>query len=83
MWWTEHMKDLMSSPVFFDACCDFCQYHAPWKKATRLAVWHGGSPPSLCKRCSGKHGICSMTNKRRIELSGNAPGGRKWTSIAT
>eukprot|EP00959_Pyramimonas_sp_CCMP1952_P382862 8022398-Pyramimonas_sp.AAC.1 len=55
----------------------------PGKKASRVGVWHGGSPVDLCLTCRGKHGVCSRAKKRRIELSGNAPGGRKWTSIAT
>ena len=68
-----------------DSCrshCHMCQYGTRWRKATRLQGWHVSSMSPLSCKCQSKDGICSRTKRPHIELSGTAPGGRKWTSLA-
>ena len=62
--------------------CDQCQFKAPWRKRTRLALWNCVSKHGLNCRCSGHSGVCSASKKHHIILQGTAPCGRAWTSLA-
>ena len=62
--------------------CHMCQYGTRWRKATRVQGWNVCSLEALSCKCRGKNGICSRSKLPHIELSGTAPGGRKWTSLA-
>ena len=62
---------------------DFCQFHKPWRKRTKLAAWHTPELATLSRLCSGKHGCCSRTGRPHRVLAGSDPiSKRLWTQIA-
>lgn len=62
---------------------DFCQFNAPWRKRTKIAIWSSYIPPCSDVLCRGRGGICSQTSKRHIVLSGTDPKSKiMWTKLA-
>ena len=62
---------------------DQCQYGARWKKATTLAAWNTGHGLRLDSQCTGRKGICSMSGKQHIILTGKSTEHNMlWTSVA-
>eukprot|EP00959_Pyramimonas_sp_CCMP1952_P254636 5318486-Pyramimonas_sp.AAC.1 len=71
-------------PSFLVHKCDFCQYGAPWKKATSIASWNAPLIPALNQSCRSRSHICTRSKQPHIILSGLAPGtSKKWTQVAT
>ena len=62
---------------------DMCQYNTRWRKSTKVISWHCGHELDLQRKCQGRNGICSLTHKPHIVLTGpsNVPG-MLWTSLA-
>lgn len=84
MWREPVMAQLVSLSRARLAVTDFCQHGTRWRKSTRFASWNCQLPPSpMCHRCHGRQGICSATNLPHISLEGGAPGGARWTAIAS
>ena len=57
-----------------DAVChtvDYCRYGTAWRKRTRFAVW---GAKDVCHElhllCSSKGGICDVTGKKHLHLTG-------------
>ena len=60
-----------------------CCYGTRWRKATRVQAWLCGHVLNLDRKCQGRKGICSITNKPHIVLSGSSKvHGVLWTSLA-
>ena len=71
LWSAPPIQRLLRRPSVTFTTIDQCQYGAPWKKATGLALGGGLSPgPHLSKVCSGRKGICSATGRPHVVLSG-------------
>ena len=62
---------------------DMCAFGTRWRKATRVVAWNCIRRPQLADcRCSGKHGVCSFTQKPHIRLTGASDSGVLWTRRA-
>jgi hypothetical protein len=63
---------------------DFCQYGKQWHKRTQLVCGNVDVQEAerLSRRCTGKPGICSRTNRAHFQLSGSSTQGVPWTAIA-
>eukprot|EP00959_Pyramimonas_sp_CCMP1952_P272081 5688894-Pyramimonas_sp.AAC.1 len=82
MWAAPRLARLMSDVSCTSAVGHLCQFGARWRKATRIVGWRVSGLDGVAKRCCGRGGLCSKSGKYHVVLSGAAPGGRKWTSIA-
>ena len=82
LWSSPRFQKLLNLKSSTHVVCHMCQFGAPWKKATRVQAWGVGELWELARKCSGPRGLCSRTARPHLELSGRAPGGRHWTSIA-
>jgi len=61
---------------------DACQYGAKWRRGSSVVAW---GVPELTwhpRQCSGRHGLCSRTGARHIDLNGRSPTGPLWSTIA-
>ena len=77
------MRNILRHRDYVEHVVDFCQYGARWRKRTRLASWAVGHTPLLSKKCCGRNGICSATNRPHIVLQGTDKVSKKlWTQIA-
>lgn len=62
---------------------DFCQHGARWRKRTKVLSWHSQPSPQLEVKCCGRNGVCSLTHKHHIILSGSDPVSKQlWTHLA-
>ena len=82
LWSSPRFQKLLNLKSSTYVVCHMCQFGAPWRKATRVQAWGVGELWELARKCSGPRGLCSRTARPHLELSGRAPGGRHWTSIA-
>ena len=82
VWSNPRFQKLLNLKSSTFVICHMCQFGTPWMKATRVQAWGIGELWELAKKCSGPRGLCSRTARPHLELSGRAPGGRHWTSIA-
>ena len=82
MWSSPHFHKLLNLKSSTSVVSHMCQFGAPWRKATRVQAWGVGELWELAKKCGGPRGFCSRTLRPHLELTGRAPGGKHWTSIA-
>ena len=62
-------------PLAFLHTVDYCMHGTPWRKRTRFAVWgKKAATPELTLLCSSKGGICDMTGRPHVQLTGFAGG---------
>ena len=68
LWRVPAFCSLAEHVSFKHAAVDMCQYGTPWRKRTRLALWH--IQRSVCfQLCSGR-GRCSRTRVAHVQLEG-------------
>ena len=72
---------LRQHPACQEFVLHYCQYGAPWRKATKVCTWFSTSAGPQ-KRCAGPRPLCSRAQQRHIALSGSSPQGVPWTRIA-
>ena len=83
LWSSRYISPLARSPACRELSLDFCQYGARWRKSTRVLSWNCIPWPQLCKKCSGRKGICSRTGQHHIQLTGvDKASGALWTRVA-
>ena len=83
-WQTQEVKDLLAMAGVEFVCVDFCYWKTPWRK--RIGVLFGNCDPDdlrslrRCK-CSGI-GVCTLTCKKHLQLTGSDNHGVPWTKRA-
>ena len=84
IWWVPALMRLMNHKRCEAILIDQCAFGQPWRKRTRL-LCANCDPHDVhllsMRRCSGTK-VCSFTNKKHIQLTGSAPGGKPMTSLA-
>ena len=76
-WLTPPLKQLQEHNQLEEV--HFCQYHAPWKKAT---CFLHSLPRFQFETCHSKNGLCSKTGKNHIILQGRDASGAFLTKKA-
>ena len=78
------------TPWGWSVCCvvgsgstsTFASLGVRWKKPTSIAAWNSSELSPLSLRCRPAGCVCSASGKPHQQLSGPAPCGRTWTSVA-
>ncbi len=83
-WFTPELIALQNADHTHVLVTDFCQFHTQWRKRTRLLAGNvDWNDFQRCGRlCTGKHGVCSRSNRLHFQLTGSNPQGVPWTRIA-
>ena len=84
MWYLPPLIDLMNAGHTHVKVVDFCMYGTSWRKRTRLLCGNVDTVDlgRLCRRCCGKDGFCSRTNRRHVQLTGSHRSGIPMTLLA-
>ena len=61
---------------------DFCRFGTSWRKSTSFAIWNTNVLDAMAATCGGVGKLCGTTGKPHVILSGSAPGGTNFTSLA-
>jgi hypothetical protein len=83
IWYVTALQNLDEDPRVQTYVTDFCRYGAKWRKRTRFMLGNCDNLDAqrLNRKCQTRHSCCE-THKAHIQLSGFAPSGQSWTSIA-
>ena len=82
LWVSPYFARLLGHASCRSYRADFCQFGARWRKATKVATWCC-LERSLDCRCTGRHGLCSLSGRHHIVLTGSDPVSKRlWTNIA-
>ena len=76
IWSAPRLQRLMSHRSCEVVTLHMCQYGTAWKKATRLAVWNGGTFANLARRCCPRGCLCSRSGAPHLVLQGWSPEAR-------
>ena len=74
IWKARRLQRLLQHPSCQLLTFDCCQYGAPWRKRTSVAAWNAVDLTRLRRRCAGKRGMCSRSNRPHVILTGHADG---------
>ncbi|CAK0867123.1 unnamed protein product, partial [Prorocentrum cordatum] len=74
IWQARRLQRLLQHPSCQLLTFDGCQYDAPWRKRTSVAAWNAVDLSRLQRRCAGRRGMCSRSNRPHVILTGHAGG---------
>ena len=74
MWKARRLRRLLQHPACQLLTFDSCQYGAPWRKRTTVAAWNAVDLSRLRRRCTGRRGVCSRSNRPHVILTGHTDG---------
>ena len=84
VWFLPELQRLQCLPHVQVVVTDFCMWGEKWRKRTRFLLGNVAEDDAAgCSRtCQGKHGLCSRTGLRHIQLTGKDVFGRNLTQVA-
>ena len=74
IWKARRLQRLIRQPGCQLTTFDCCQYGSPWRKRTSVAAWGAVDLSRLQRRCAGRRGLCSRTNRPHVILTGHSDG---------